>query len=60
MGEADKHGLQSISFTDALVEESPDALIALSPTGKILFWNHGAGTLFGYSPDEALGRSVAV
>ena len=44
------------SFADVLVQESPDALIALSPAGKILFWNHGAETLFGYAPDEAVGQ----
>ena len=34
---------------------SPDALIATSPEGKVLFWNAGAEALFGYSRGEAEG-----
>src|SRR5579864_8326310 len=48
------------SFTDSLVEESPDALIALSPEGAILFWSRGAQTIFGYVRQEVLGRSLDV
>jgi len=48
----------SPSFAGSLVEESPDALIALSPEGTILYWNRGAHTIFGYSRDEAVGRSI--
>lgn len=54
----DRRDTQNVSFTDALVQESPDALIALSPDSKILFWNHGAEALFGYTREEALGRSL--
>src|SRR6185503_16341268 len=46
------------AFTSALVQESPDALIALGLDGKILFWNHGAETIFGFSADEVIGRSL--
>jgi PAS domain-containing protein len=35
---------------------SPDALIAISPQGKILFWNAGAEAIFGYTRSEAEGR----
>jgi protein-histidine pros-kinase len=45
-------------FTESLVEESPDALIALSPDGTVLFWNRGAETIFGYTRNEAVGRSI--
>jgi len=56
MGDADESANLRGGFADVLVEASPDALIALSPRGEILFWNQGATTLFGYTPDEALGR----
>ena len=46
------------SFAEILVEESPDALIALSPDSKVLFWSRGATLLFGYASEEALGRSL--
>src|SRR6266567_238106 len=51
-GDTRRHA-PDISYPEALVQESPDALIALSPTGEILFWNHGAVTLFGFWRDEA-------
>jgi PAS domain S-box-containing protein len=50
--------LSTGSFTTALVEESPDALIALSVAGTVLFWNRGAGLVFGYTSEEALGRTL--
>ncbi|MFL5307083.1 MAG: PAS domain S-box protein [Polyangia bacterium] len=45
-------------FEKVLVEESPDALIALSAEGKVLFWNKGAETLFGYGRGDVLGRTL--
>jgi PAS domain S-box-containing protein len=44
-------------FGEILVEESPDALVAIDGDGTILFWNKGAEAIFGYVRDEALGRS---
>src|ERR1051325_3242936 len=46
------------SFGDRLVDECPDALIALSFDGRVLFWNRGAETIFGYAAAEAVGRSL--
>ena len=45
-------------FQKLLVEETPDALIATSLDGKVLYWNRGAQTTFGYSSEEAVGRSL--
>jgi PAS domain S-box-containing protein len=42
-------------FIEQMVENSPDGLIAISPEGKILFWNQGAENIFGYSSAEAVG-----
>ena len=42
-------------YIKLLVNENPDALIATGPDGKILYWNKGAGTTFGYSSAEAVG-----
>ena len=50
--------LSAGAFTAALVQESPDALIALSTAGKVLFWNRGAHTIFGYAAEETLGRTL--
>jgi PAS domain S-box-containing protein len=46
-------------FHKLLVEETPDALIATSPDGKVLYWNHGAEITFGYSSAEAVGHSMS-
>jgi len=46
------------SFAEVLVEESSEALIALSPTGEVVFWNRGAERMFGYRRGEALGRPL--
>ncbi|MEW6268824.1 MAG: PAS domain S-box protein [Thermodesulfobacteriota bacterium] len=46
------------ALTAALVEESRDALFALSPAGEVLSWNRGARSMLGYAPEEAVGRSI--
>jgi protein-histidine pros-kinase len=46
------------SFADLLIDASPDALIALSIEGRILWWNHGAEAIFGYTSGEAIGKSI--
>ncbi|QIB65743.1 PAS domain S-box protein [Kineobactrum salinum] len=48
----------SSNYYERLVEETPDALIATSPDGEILHWNQGAEQTFGYTREEALGRSL--
>jgi protein-histidine pros-kinase len=47
------------NLAETLVEESPDALIALSPDGRVLGWYRGAERLFGYSREEALGHRLS-
>ena len=46
------------SLPELLVDESPDALVALSAAGKVLFWNRGAEAMFGYATEEAMGRQL--
>src|SRR5262249_19235196 len=46
------------SLAELLVDESPDALIALTPEGDVRLWNRGAQTMFGYTPAEAVGRRL--
>lgn len=41
-----------------LADNLPDALIAVSPEGTILFWNTQAERTFGHTSREALGRDV--
>jgi PAS domain S-box-containing protein len=44
----------------AIVESSSDAIIGKTLEGIITNWNEGAHRIFGYSADEALGKSIAL
>lgn len=41
-----------------IIEGSPDAIIVGDAEGKILLWNRGAERLFGFTAEEAVGRSM--
>lgn len=43
---------------EALVQSAGDAIVAAGRDGSILLWNRAAERLFGYSEQEALGRSL--
>ncbi len=41
-----------------LFEALPDSAVLVDKTGRIIDWNQGATSLFGYSRKEVLGRSI--
>src|SRR5262245_17193421 len=41
-----------------LVDEMPEAVIVADREGAIRLWNHGAELMFGYSREDAIGRSL--
>jgi PAS domain S-box-containing protein len=43
---------------DALLKMTSDAIVATDRAGTINFWNPGADRIFGFSADEAIGRSL--
>jgi PAS domain S-box-containing protein len=42
-----------------LLDNSPDAMMALSPEGTVVYWNKGAENTFGYTRKEAIGRELS-
>ena len=45
---------------EALVEQTPDAIIFADCDGMIRVWNRGAETVFGFSAAEVIGSSLDV
>jgi PAS domain S-box-containing protein len=43
-----------------VVSQGPDAIIFADQKGVVQIWNNAAADLFGYLPEEAIGRSLAV
>ena len=47
-------------YIESMINRKPafGALIALTPDGKVFYWNPGAEATFGYTSEEALGHSL--
>jgi two-component system cell cycle sensor histidine kinase/response regulator CckA len=53
-----KRAEERISEQAALLDEARDAIIVRGLDQKILFWNKGAERLYGWTPEEAVGRTA--
>jgi len=47
-------------FLAAMVESSQDAIVAYTPQGTILTWNHGAEVIFGFTAAETVGGPFSI
>jgi PAS domain-containing protein len=50
---------ERIRFQAHVLDQVPAAVITTDPTGVVTHWNAHATTLYGWAPEEALGRPVA-
>ncbi len=55
-----KRAEEKASRLAAIVESSDDAIIGVSLDGIVTDWNRGAESVYGWSEDEIVGRSVSV
>jgi PAS domain S-box-containing protein len=51
----DRLARQERQFARAL-KDSIDAIIGVDSSGRVVYWNRGAEQLYGYRPDEIVGR----
>jgi PAS domain S-box-containing protein len=49
---------RSMAHLAAIVESSDDAIMSINLDGEITSWNKGATKIFGYTGEEALGKSI--
>ena len=50
----------SLDLFRLVVEQAPDGIIFADREGVIQIWNSAAAELFGYLPEEAVGRSLDI
>lgn len=49
---------RSEQFLAHILKDSADAIITVDPRGRIIIWNKGAESIFGYREGEVVGQSI--
>ena len=52
-----RRGAKAKDTLTAVIDASPVAIVCSSRERRVVIWNRGAERMFGYTPEEALGRS---
>lgn len=42
----------------SITESAQDAIIMMDEHGEVIYWNHAANTIFGYTSEEMLGKNL--
>jgi len=54
-----KELIETKNFLESIIEKAGDAISVIDLDGKVLFWNEGAGQIYGYQKEEVLGRKLS-
>jgi PAS domain S-box-containing protein len=46
------------ALVEAIINSAPDGVLLVDPGGRITFANHQAESLFGFAPEELIGKTV--
>jgi PAS domain S-box-containing protein len=55
-----KRAEEQLAHMAAVVESADDAIVSKTLDGVVKSWNAGAARIFGYAPEEMIGRPITV